>query len=121
MKIQQPRNVLATLLVLTSMAAATQVAHADTGREGVDTLHGLRIYNKVCSTCHEEGKNGAPRLDDTSDWKRRIFQGEEVLDHHALNGYLKMPAKGGHQELSKQDIIDAVHFIIVMIRDEPTR
>jgi cytochrome c5 len=96
-------------------------ARADTGRPGVNTLHGMRIYNKVCSQCHDEGKNGAPALEDHTDWMKRIFQGEEVLDQHAIQGYLKMPAKGGHAELSDQDVIDAVHYMIVMLRDEPTR
>jgi cytochrome c5 len=100
---------------------AISEARADTGRPGVNTLHGMRIYNKVCAQCHDEGKNGAPALDDLTDWRKRIFQGEEVLDQHAMQGYLKMPAKGGHPELSDQDIIDAVHYIIVMLRDEPTR
>jgi cytochrome c5 len=102
-------------------AYAMSAARADTGRPGVNTLHGMRIYNRVCKECHDEGKNGAPRLDDLSAWRKRIWQGEEVLDHHAIEGYLKMPAKGGHSELSNQDVIDAVHFMIIMLRDEPTR
>jgi len=111
------------LVIVTSLllAQALQPAQADTGRKGVNTLHGMRIYNRVCKECHDEGKNGAPRLEETSEWQRRIFQGEEVLDQHALQGYLRMPAKGGHPELSDQDVIDAVHYIIVMLRDEPTR
>lgn len=121
MNTQPLKLVLAAVFSVPIMSLGTPVANADTGRPGVNTLHGMRIYNKVCSECHNDGKNGAPRLDEALDWKRRIFQGEEVLDQHALNGYLKMPAKGGHPELSQQDIIDAVHFIIVMLRDEPTR
>jgi cytochrome c5 len=44
---------------------------------------------------------------------RRIFQGEEMLDQHAIQG---LPAKVGHGESSDQDVIDAVHFMIVMLR-----
>jgi len=81
----------------------------------------MRVFNRVCSECHYDGKNGAPRLNDIGAWKKRIWQGEEVLAHHALEGYLKMPAKGGHPELTDQDVIDALHYVIIMLRDEPTR
>ena len=111
----------ATMLLGMEFLNAVPEAQADTGRPGVNTLHGMRVYNKVCVQCHDEGKNGAPALEDHTDWQRRIFQGEEVLDQHAIQGYLKMPAKGGHPELSDQDVIDAVHYMIVMLRDEPTR
>ena len=102
-------------------AEAVSQARADTGRPGVNTLHGMRVFNRVCSECHYDGKGGAPRLNDIGAWKKRIWQGEEVLEQHALQGYLKMPAKGGHPELSDQDVIDAVHYVIVMLRDEPVR
>lgn len=110
--------IVASLLLF---AQAAQIGRADTGRKSVNTLNGMRVYNRVCKECHDEGKNGAPRLEETREWQRRIFQGEEVLDQHALQGYVRMPAKGGHPELSDQDVIDAVHYIIVMLRDEPTR
>jgi cytochrome c5 len=102
-------------------AQAVSKARADTGRPGVNTLHGMRVYNRVCKECHYDGKDGAPRLGDIGAWKKRIWQGEEVLDQHALQGYLKHPAKGGSPELTDQDVIDAVHFMIVMLRDEPVR
>ncbi|MFO1418273.1 MAG: c-type cytochrome [Methylotetracoccus sp.] len=100
---------------------SSTTALAETGRPDVNTLHGMRVFNRVCSECHYSGKNGAPRLNDIAAWRKRLFQGEEVLDHHALEGYLKMPAKGGHPELTDKDVIDAVHYVIIMLRDEPTR
>ncbi|CAG1022581.1 Cytochrome c-555 [Methylococcales bacterium] len=112
---------LKALLPATVLACSFQSAQAETGRPGVNTLHGMKIYNETCSSCHNEGKHGAPKLDDLASWKKRLFQGEEVLDQHALAGYLKMPKKGGHLEYTDQDIIDAVHFMIVMLRDEPAR
>ncbi len=119
------KSLTATSLVLlmsgVQPAEAVSKARADTGRPGVNTLHGMRVFNRVCSECHYDGRNGAPRLNDIGAWKKRIWQGEEVLGQHALRGYLKMPAKGGHPELSDQDVIDAVHYVIIMLRDEPTR
>ena len=113
--IKKTLNALAVVMLF----GIFQSGQADTGRPGVNTLHGMRIYNKACASCHEDGKQGAPKLDDISNWKKRLFQGEEVLDQHALNGHFGMPAKGGHPDYSDQDIIDAVHFIVVMLRDAP--
>ncbi len=109
-----------TALAAVMLFGMFQSVQADTGRPGVNTLNGMRIYNEACASCHKEGKLGAPKLDDISSWKRRLFQGEEVLDQHALAGYLNMPKKGGHLEYSDQDIIDAVHFMIVMLREIPS-
>ncbi len=108
-----------TVLVTIMLFGMFQPVNADTGRPGVNTLHGMRIYNKACASCHQEGKHGAPKLDDISSWKKRLFQGEEVLDQHALVGHIKNPKKKGHSEYSEQDIIDAVHFMVVMLRDSP--
>ncbi len=113
--IKKAITVLATIILF----GMFQPVQADTGRPGVNTMHGMRIYNKACASCHQDGKHGAPKLDDISSWKKRLFQGEEVLDQHALAGHFKMPKKAGHPEYSDQDIIDAVHFMMVMLRDAP--
>lgn len=115
------RCLSAAALSMSILVGASYPSLAQTHRPDVDTVHGMKVFNRACSECHYDGKDGAPRLNDLTEWKRRIWQGEEVLDQHALKGYLKMPAKGGHAELSDKDVIDAVHFMIIMLRDEPAR
>ncbi|MFM8331761.1 MAG: c-type cytochrome [Candidatus Methylumidiphilus sp.] len=96
-----------------------QSAQADTGRPGVNTLNGMRVYNKACASCHKAGTHGAPKLSDPSQWKRRLYQGEGVLERHVLAGHVKgTKTHGHHHEYTDKDIIDAVHFMVVMLRDE---
>ena len=113
------KNKIFTALATVMLFGMFQCVDADTGISGVNTLHGMRIYNKACASCHQDGRHGAPKLDDISSWKKRLFLGEEVLDHHALAGHIKNPKIKGHSEYSEQDIIDAVHFMVVMLRDAP--
>ena len=113
------KNKIFTALAAVMLFNVFQCVYADAGKPGVNTLHGMRIYNKACASCHQDGKHGAPKLDDIWTWKKRLFQGEEVLDHHVLAGHIKNPKRKGHSEYSEQDIIDAVHFMVVMLRDAP--
>ena len=56
---------------------------------------GQEAFEKVCSSCHGMGLNGAPKAGDRAAWGPRIAQGKPVLYQHALNGYKLMPARGG--------------------------
>jgi cytochrome c5 len=118
--IKQTVSALGVISTAVLISTSTLADEKDT-RLKADEVNGMRVFNRACAECHYDGKQGAPRLNDLSDWKRRIFKGEEVLKEHALNGYLGMPQKGGRAELTDQDVIDAVHYVMVMIRDEPAR
>jgi len=83
-----------------------------------DYQRGMHIYNTFCSECHDEGKNGAPRLDDVDDWNLRAMQWSSVLKSHATEGFMDMPSKGGHPELSDQNISDALYYMEIKIRAE---
>ena len=50
-------------------------------------------------------------------WAPRIEQGNDTLYEHAINGYtgsagLPMPAKGGNQNLSDDDVKAAVDYMV---------
>lgn len=52
-------------------------------------------FNKVCTSCHSAGINGAPKVGDHAAWVERIKQGKDALYTHAINGKGNMPARGG--------------------------
>jgi cytochrome c5 len=56
---------------------------------------GEQAFQKVCSSCHAAGINGAPKVGDHAAWGPRIAQGKDTLYTHAINGKGNMPAKGG--------------------------
>ena len=82
----------------------------------VTAMTGPQVYNTACLACHGAGVAGAPILGDVDAWTARIAQGNDVLNDHAVNGYTGsagyMPAKGGRVDLSDQEVIDAVAYMV---------
>lgn len=75
-------------------------------------LTGAQVYNQACVICHASGAAGAPILGDASQWEDRMAKGIDTLNTHAIQGFNAMPAKGGYVNLSDQNVIDAVQFMV---------
>ena len=85
--------------------------------EPVAPMTGQQVYNNVCIACHAPpGVGGAPALGDADAWVPRIAQGMETLFEHALNGFNGdtgiMPKKGQRLDLSDEEVIDAVEYMV---------
>jgi len=97
-------------------AEAPKAETAATPDPVASTLSGPQVYNEACIACHGAGIGGAPVLGDASAWEARIAQGQDVLGDHAINGYTGsagyMPPKGGRMDLSDEEIMDAVTYMI---------
>ncbi len=87
---------------------ATQVA---TAAAAVD---GEAIYNQACLACHATGVGGAPVVGDAGSWAPRIAKGIDVLHSSGINGVAgtAMMAKGGRADLSDDQVIAAVDFMV---------
>ena len=77
---------------------------------------GRAVWAGTCQPCHGTGLGGAPRITDRAAWGPRIAQGTDVLFGHAMNGFNgkkgEMPARGGNDKLSNDEIKAAVAFMI---------
>lgn len=73
---------------------------------------GSAIYVGTCKVCHAQGINGAPILGNKKMWSKRSGQGLETLVQHATEGYGLMPAKGGNDSLTKEEISSAVQYML---------
>jgi cytochrome c5 len=97
-------------------AEAVSAAQVTTPAPVAAVLTGPQVYNTACLACHGAGIGGAPILGDADSWSARISQGQELLNDHALNGYQGsagyMPPKGGRADLSDDEIIAAVGYMI---------
>jgi cytochrome c5 len=97
-------------------AAAPTVQTAVEPEPVATAMSGPQVYNTACLACHGAGVGGAPVLGDVAGWADRIAQGMDVLNEHALNGFAGdagyMPPKGGRVDLSDQEIIDAVTYMV---------
>ena len=83
-------------------------------------LTGPQVYNTVCIACHAPpGVGGAPAFGDSDAWAARIAQGMDTLIDHALRGFSGstgiMPMKGGRVDLSDEEIIGAVEYMVEQV------
>jgi cytochrome c5 len=83
-----------------------------------DLARGGRVFDVFCASCHlnANNDNDAPQLDEADDWDLRNSEWTAILKDHAKNGFLGMPAKGGHSKLSDQNISDALYYMEVKIK-----
>jgi len=78
---------------------------------------GPQVYNEACNVCHGSGVGGAPVVGNAEQWAPRIAQGEDTLYNHAINGFdgdapTPMLPKGGRVDLSDQEVMDAVAYMV---------
>lgn len=75
---------------------------------------GSDIYNEACSSCHDNGIAGAPKVGDKAAWTSRIAAGMDALYAAGIDGKpgTAMLAKGGYASLSDADIRAAVDYMV---------
>lgn len=79
---------------------------------------GAKVYEGTCIACHgETGKGEIPGVSDFTLKDGSLAKSDDVLFDHILNGYqsensdLEMPALGGNEELSEQDIKNVIAYL----------
>lgn len=72
---------------------------------------GQEVYDSVCGACHGSGALGAPKYQNKGDWGPRNGKGLDTLIKHALEGFNKMPARGGNPDLSDTEITRAIVYM----------
>ncbi|HEY5623506.1 MAG TPA: c-type cytochrome [Gammaproteobacteria bacterium] len=84
-------------------------------------LTGPQVYNEICQLCHTApGVGGAPVLGDAAAWAPRLEQTADVLQDRVINGYTGeagfMPPKGGRLDLSDDEILGALDYMLEAVR-----
>lgn len=80
------------------------------GAWGADRT-GRDVVKEVCSACHAEGKDGAPKIGDYAAWAQRAQVGFGKLSEHAIAGKNKMPAHGGQSTLTDLEVTRAIAYM----------
>jgi len=79
-------------------------------------MSGPQVYNAACMACHGGGIAGSPKTGDAAAWGPRIAQGMDTLNKNAIDGLQGsagyMQPKGGRTDLSDDEIIAAVQYIV---------
>jgi cytochrome c5 len=99
-----------------TIAADPELARVNEAEAAPALLTGPQVYNAACLACHGGGIGGAPMTGDKAAWAARIAQGADTLNQHALEGFTGaagfMPPKGGRTDLSDDEIIAAVQYLV---------
>ena len=83
-----------------------------------DSLSGQNVYKRVCAACHDDGLGGAPAVGDREAWAGRSSFWVAVLEEHAKEGYLGMPARGGDPALTDREVAAAVEYMLTLIHPD---
>ncbi len=97
--------ILAVMLLCLSACSGSDKAAAQ-------MLAGEQLAKKNCKACHGQGINGAPIIGNKKMWGPRIAKGREALVMNAFNGYGLMPAKGGNENITKEEINLVVGYFL---------
>ena len=81
------------------------------GGSAAGSRSGEDVVKAVCSTCHQAGVAGAPKIGDRAAWGPRIKQGLQTMVATAMKGKGAMPPKGGNPSLSDDEVARAVVFM----------
>ena len=107
---------LSAFAVLTALSIFVAPAQAQRKeRQGKD------VVDAVCSGCHLQGKDNAPRIGDVNAWSVRASQGLTALTNNAVKGIRNMPAHGGNAGVSDIEIERAIIRLIMRMTGGPTR
>ncbi|MGB9429272.1 MAG: c-type cytochrome [Gammaproteobacteria bacterium] len=93
-----------------SQVISTAPASGGSAPAAVQT--GKQIWEGTCSACHQTGALGAPKIGDKAEWAPHLAKGLNVLEQHALHGFLQMPAHGGNPSLTDAQVIKALEYMI---------
>lgn len=96
----------------TPVATESSSVRAEAWRES-QMITGQEVYEAACASCHDEADSGAPLMGNRDAWSPRSDLWAGVLTGHAESGYLGMPEKGGHGELTDAEVSAAVEYILV--------
>jgi len=93
-------------------AAPAEEAAAPAEELSPELAAGKEIYTANCAMCHDSGMMNAPKPGDKTAWEPRLAQGMDTVMKNTIEGFGGMPAKGGHPELTDEQIKSAVDYMV---------
>lgn len=79
--------------------------------------NGVNIYNENCAVCHNEGKQGAPKMGDKQVWSALIAKNMDVLIGNTLDSK-NHPKNGGCKQCTTNEVIEAIKYILSQSKTE---
>jgi cytochrome c5 len=108
--VHAPKEQLAMIrwVLLGSLLVAGSALGSDSPKPGEKTVA------EICSMCHAPGLMGAPKIGDGAAWGARLKDAGSIdgLVESAEHGKRSMPPRGGHPELTEDDLKAAIQFML---------
>lgn len=101
-----------TLKIAAALTLVSLLAGCSREADNHQLVAGEQLYTKNCKVCHAQGINGAPILGNKKMWRDRAAQPLPTLVQHAANGFGLMPAKGGNDSLTEQELEQAISYML---------
>ncbi|MDJ0957340.1 MAG: c-type cytochrome [Arenicellales bacterium] len=108
---QSSRTQIAKAMLVAIFTIVALIARQDAKAQASDRS-GKEVVDVVCSACHDEGIQGAPKIGDAQAWIKRASQGLTTLTQHAINGIRQMPAHGGNPGVTDFEIKLAITYMV---------
>ena len=109
-RVAQARGALATL----TLAALLGCSPASDEPEHP----GEAVYLRYCFSCHQAGRDGAPKLGDQDAWQPRIAQGRDAMLNNVKRGMAPgMPPRGACASCDDATLAAALDHMIVSGND----
>src|SRR3990167_4394712 len=103
--------IAATDFILNKSLSRSQWHDLSSGGSEKYPSNGKEIYNENCSVCHNEGKQGAPKIGDKQIWKPLIAKNMDVLIGNTLNGKTH-PSNAGCEHCTTGEVIEAIKYMV---------
>lgn len=104
-----PVTLPAAIVVLATPAPAPAQPATTVSTAPVD---GGQLYNTYCAICHKTGLNAAPKFGSKPLWAKRIAQGRDTVYANSINGLRGMPPRGGFAQLTDEEVIAGVDYMV---------
>ncbi|MGA7964290.1 MAG: c-type cytochrome [Gammaproteobacteria bacterium] len=112
MRYMTPEDMHDVAVYIQSIQSEVPPGPRPTAMSAVNLAHGHKTYQADCAACHSTGIGGAPRVGVANDWAALGKEPLFVLFENVWHGVSIMPAKGGCQDCSHNDVTSAIVYML---------
>ncbi|KTD45965.1 cytochrome c [Legionella rubrilucens] len=107
----------ATDYILNKSLSRSQWTDLDNAGSQKYPSSGKAVYNENCGMCHDDGKQGAPKIGDKAIWKPLLQKNMDVLIKQTVSGEYH-PKNGGCKHCTTGEVIEAIKYMVSQSKEE---
>ncbi|MBI2786964.1 MAG: c-type cytochrome [Legionella longbeachae] len=103
--------------ILDESLTRSELVNLKTGGAIKFPANGKTVYDENCAVCHNEGKQGAPKIGDKEAWKPLIEKNMDVLIENTVYGK-NHQKNGGCKQCTTNEVIEAIKYMVSQSKTE---